>query len=383
MRFATRTCRFLATLLLLSSSVPAVAGESVTSGYSKGFFMRSTDDAHALKLQGRLQARYVFESIESGIDESAFSIPRARLTFSGHAYAPTLNYQLQIDFGKGSFALKDFYADYQLIKGLLHVRAGQYKKPFSRQQINSSGRLEIMERAITDKYFGAGRDIGLALHNNYEKSPTLEYAVGIFNGTGDEAHFAGDVVVDVESHEGTVEGGKFTNVPQRFHPMLVARIGYNHGGIKGYREADLEGGPLRFAVAVGVAADFNADGDRDSGVVGELDAMVKMHGMSASGGIYVSSAQARRRFKSQAYEAFGFHLQAGYVMADRFQPVIRYARIMPDASADNRQELLTGVTVYFFGHSVKWQLDGGALITETPEGRNTDTLVRTQVQLAF
>ena len=46
---------------------------------------------------------------------------------------------------------------------------------------------EAVDRAIVDKAFGNGRDVGLMLHNNYTKSPTLEWAAGVFNGTGDAA----------------------------------------------------------------------------------------------------------------------------------------------------------------------------------------------------
>jgi hypothetical protein len=82
------------------------------------------------------------------------------------------------------------------------LRAGQWKRPFSRQQIGSSGRLELTDRSITDKAFGAGRDIGLAVHNNYEKSPDLEWALGVFNGTGDGAR-----LVPTFNGDGEVTGG--------------------------------------------------------------------------------------------------------------------------------------------------------------------------------
>ena len=35
-------------------------------------------------------------------------------------------------------------------------------------------------------------------------------------------------------------------------PQLVARVGYNHGKIKGYSEGDLKGGALRFGLGASV-----------------------------------------------------------------------------------------------------------------------------------
>ena len=64
--------------------------------------------------------------------------------------------------------------------------------------------------------------------------------VGVFNGTGDKSTFSGSV----DTMTGEVSG-KFSNVPSHFHPALVARVGINKNGIKGYREADLEGGSMR------------------------------------------------------------------------------------------------------------------------------------------
>lgn len=353
------------------------------AGYHKGFFIRSPNEPFALRIQGRVQARYAYEVLEEEDDESAFSIPRARLTLAGHAFTEALAYKFQADFGKGFVTLKDFYADYTFVPGWLQLRVGQWKRPFSRQQITSSGRLELVDRAITDRFFGAGRDIGLAIHDDYERSPAFEYALGVFNGTGDRPHLSGSVAVDPTTGEGEVTGGRFTNVPDRLHPALVLRLGYNHGGIKGYREADLEGGPFRFSVGTSGLVDLDADGDDASGVVGELDYILKAHGFSTSGAVYVSSAQSGDRFGDQSFEAVGFHLQAGYVVTERFQPAVRYASIAPDGPDNDLQEILGGLSIYFFGHGLKWQTDGGALLSQVSGGRRADYLVRSQLQLAF
>ena len=46
--------------------------------------------------------------------------------------------------------------------------------------------------------------------------------------------------------------------------------------------------------------------------------------------------------------------------------------------------VLGALSFYFFGHNLKWQLDGGARLLEDPiAGDLTDYTFRTQVQLAF
>jgi phosphate-selective porin OprO/OprP len=353
------------------------------AGYDGGFYIRSADKPFELKIGARIQARYTYEALEDAPDEAQFSIPRARLALKGKAFSDDLLYKLQIDFGKGSVALKDFYVDYAIVPKVLHVRVGQYKRPFSRQQITSSGKQELVDRAITDKAFRAGRDIGVMFHNNYEKSPPFEYAVGIFNGTGDKAAFQGDVLVDPATGEGEVTSGSFSNVPAQNHPMVVGRVGYNYGDLKGYSEADLEGGDLRFGIALGGLADFDADQDDATALRGNVDFVVKVQGFSATGGVYVSSRQSGTDFGDRAYDAAGYHLQGGFVIAERFQPVVRYAFVEPSGNANAHEEILGGFAVYAHGHHLKWQTDAGVVGVESATGPIVDGIVRSQLQLSF
>lgn len=374
----------VAVLSVFIATLSAQADEPApTVGYKGGFFIQTPDKAYRLKIGARVQARYAYEANEGfdsgAADESAFSIPRARLTLSGNVFNRNVSYKFQTDFGKGFVGLKDFYADYRAIKGALHLRIGQWKRPFSRQQLNSSGRLELVDRAMTDKAFGAGRDIGLALHNNYEKSPGFEWALGVFNGTGDKGTFTGTV----DAAAGTASG-KFSNVPSLFGPALVARVGYNHGGIKGYAEGDFTGGAFRFAVAASTVVEFDVDDDDDSGIRAELDLAAKVAGFAATAAVYVGSSQDGAEFSDQAYAALGAHVQAGYLIKKMVQPVVRYAIVMPQGDDEHdRHEIAGGVSAYFWGHKIKWQTDFTALLSETAADTRKDYLVRTQVQLAF
>ena len=352
--------------------VPPVAG------YDKGFFIRDAAGPFEFKIQGRVQVRFTYEGIEDATDEQNFSIPRARLTLSGKAFVPGLKYKFQSDFGKGFVSLKDFYVDYELAKGVV-VRAGQFKRPFSRQQINSSSGLELVDRAITDAAFGAGREIGAMVHNNFDKSPEIEWAAGVFNGTTEKSKFSG--VVDPMT--GGVTGGKFTNVPKQVHPMVIARGGYNYGGIQGYEEADLEGGPMRLAVGAGVIVDFDADDTDDGELQGELDFVLKNQGFSLDGAFYAVSAQDGTSFGDQTYNRIGAHVQAGYVLDGKLQPAVRYALVDPDGPDNNVQEILGGLSVYFHEHNLKWQTDGGVEIAQIAGGTEKKFLARTQLQLSF
>lgn len=396
---APRFCTVLAALLVtLLGAAPAVAQDAPitapaplpepvpdaapAAGYEKGFFIRGADELFALKLQGRIQVRYSYQAVEGADDDSAFEIPRARLKASGHAYAKDIEYLLQVDFGKGNVTLKDAIIDYRLGGGRTYLRAGQFKRPFSRQQITSSGSLALVDRAITDKAFSGGRDIGLAFHNDYDAAPAgLEWVVGVFNGTGDKPRFSGDVIVDPLTGEGTVVGGGFSNVPDVFAPMIVTRVGWNNSAKEGYKEADFKGGPLRFGVGASALVEMDADDDDESSVRGELDYFAKVQGFSTTGGVYVATAQDDVDFADQAYAAVGAHLQGGYMIDRTYQPVVRVAMVDPDGDDNNTLEVTGGFSLYRFEHGFKWQTDLTLLAHE--DTSTNDILVRTQLQLSF
>ena len=351
-----------------------------TAGYDQGLFLRSADGKFELKLKLRVHAQYAFASKDEGQEkdrtqEMNFSASVARLTMGGKAFTPALEYMFESDFGKGFVKILDAYADYAFVPKTLHLRAGMWKRPFARQFILSSGRNEMVERSFVNGYFGEGYDIGLAIHNNYTKSPPFEYAVGVFNGDyqnkypGDKPWFSGSGTLDPETGAVSVGSGSFSNVPKKFHPALVARAGINLGGIDGYSEADLEGGGFRLSLAANVLADFDTDDDNKSGVRAGIDFMMKFEGLSFSGAVFAATAQkapeagADTGFFDQEYAAAGFYLQAGYLIARQFQPVVRYSLASPK-DQKSAQEVSVGLSWYFEKHNFKWQLLGGALINQ-------------------
>ncbi|GAB4563981.1 MAG: hypothetical protein Tsb0020_13610 [Haliangiales bacterium] len=364
-------------LALASGSGAAVADEGTATSYDGGFVLKhKTDDGESFKLktQVRVQTRYTFETVDVGADErdvdSNIKVNRGRVTLSGHGFSEDFGFKFQADFATAKVAaLKDYYIDYR-VGGDVLVRLGQHKRPFSRQQIASSSRLGFVDRAITDRAFGAGRDLGFTVHNNFEKSPELEWAAGFYNGNGDGI------------------------VPDTFSTAVAARVGYNMGGIKGYSETDLEGGPPRLGVGASVVSIFDADGGEEDGdgdpttgkdngaVRAELDFIAKFEGVSVSGGVYLSTAQSGSAFADQEQDAFGTHIQAGYVLGGTHYVGIRYALVDAEVDANDQQELGLAYTLFKFGHNIKWQNDV-ALLTSGDQDFGDDIRARSQVEFSF
>jgi hypothetical protein len=298
--------------------------------------------------------------------EQHFAIQRARIKLKGQNKSKSTRFLMEVGLGKGSMALTDFYVVYASKKGILNLKLGQYKKPFSRHQINSSGRLALVDRDITDKVLPGCRDIGLSMGNGLLSKNAFTWEVGLFNGTGlpDKPTFRPQT-----DDTGAVTGGGFSNVPDDFRPVAVARAGYNHGGTKVYQEANIEGGGLRLAVHgnahYDIAATVNAD---DAELVAGVDYIVKLKGFSNTGHF----------FRNMETKVNTLRTQAGYVIAKLYQPVVRFAPMDDGENESKTRELASGLSMYCLGHTVKLQVDLTMLRTETGDESVDDTRFRTQ-----
>ncbi|MFN0246097.1 MAG: porin [Kofleriaceae bacterium] len=348
-----------------------------TAGFDKGFFLRSDDETYALKITGRFQPFFNYSYVEGSNDSRpAFEVRRTRVVLDGNLHGKSLLYKLQTDFGRGNVSVRDAHVDVRLASDTW-LRVGQWKRPFSRQQINSSGRLELTERSITDRAFGAGRDIGIAVRNDYEKSPAIEWTIGVFNGRGEAPALSGSVTVDPVTGMGTLGTTSSTNVPSEFRPAIVGRVGYSTKGLKGYSEADLEGGPLRFGAAASVWLEGDVDDDDVSNQKVQVDYIVKAEGFSTTGGLYFMTAQDGNRVRDQESSLLGFHVQAGYMVSPKWQAVARYGYVndvtLKSKTPRDQQEISVAGNFFGFGHDAK--LQGGLRLIKNGAGMFTDALL--------
>lgn len=151
-----------------------------------------------IKVAGYTQVRYQFHTNRTNNDTdnvSSFDIRRARVDLKG-AITERFNYRLQVEFGGTSVKLLDATAMYTFAPEL-KITIGQFKVPFSLENLTSSHKLETINRSQVVEALVArgkdvignhnGRDIGLQLSGNLleiKNQELLEYAFGIFNGAG-------------------------------------------------------------------------------------------------------------------------------------------------------------------------------------------------------
>ncbi len=354
-------------------------GEGVTEvGFADGFFIKAAGGKYTLRVSGGVQPAATLTRTTGPRDwTGAFSVRRARLALDGNLHGKALRYGLQLDAGGGVVSAQDLYLDVALGRRLW-LRAGQWKRPFSRQQLTPYHRLELGERALTDAVFGAGRDLGVAVHNDPGRASGLEWAVGVFNGTGAAPWLGGTVATDPATGAGTITDGGLTNVPRELAPAVVARVGLAEGGGDGYSEADLEGGPLRWGVAASAWLEGDLDRDDASSQRVQLDYHVKVAGFASTGGFYGMTRQTGAQpFSTQELAAVGFHLQASYLVAPRLHLAARYALIDARAAAGgtaaDQHELALGGTYHGHGHQAK--VTASVRLVKTGDASLTDLVL--------
>ena len=141
-----------------------------------GFTFKSADGLFSLTVGGRIQVRATYSERENengkqnGENLEDISVQRARIWFKGFAWDPNLKYELQFDVsgtrakpldsaGTGVSSantsanrlaeLRYAYVDWQICdkKPWFNLKAGEFKAPYSRQQLTSSGKQEFVDRA--------------------------------------------------------------------------------------------------------------------------------------------------------------------------------------------------------------------------------------------
>ncbi|HHT9131300.1 MAG TPA: porin [Candidatus Tripitaka californicus] len=338
----------------------------------KGFTFETLDKKFLLEILGRLQTRYDFRDKEDARDTSSFRINRLRWRFRGHAFSPNLHYLTEFDLSSlsGGGQLKDAYVDYHFFPEL-HLRGGQWKVPYNRQNLASDYAKQFIDESITNDAFSLGRDIGLMVYGA-PFDEHLEYYAGIFTGRG-------------------INATENTNNQN----MLIARVGYRpFGRFNDYWESDAEytkqfkaAFGTSFATNNGTQIFFNNSlqtfpKDAQFRQYG-IDSIMKYRGFSLQGEFHLRSLD-RRGFSQST--ANGFFVQGGYFpIPKRLELAARYAQVDPNVNVSNdlQREFAFGTNWYFSKHHHKIQANISRFVTDRPTGDKEDTVLSIMHQLEW
>lgn len=296
---------FILTFFLLFLTFPSLAGDN------KEEFSDLT--SAPLNLSAYTQVRYTHW--QEGTD--GFSIKRARVGLKGEILKD-LHYKLQIDTVKSPILL-DAQVEIKL-NSHLKISLGQFKVPFSLENLTSSSALDMINRCQTveklcpGRDIGAkGRDIGITINGEFS---SIEYALGIFNGSG---------INNKDFNEQKDIAGRLV-----FHPVRFLTLGLSH--YKG-----------KYSSAPGDPA---VKRDRTGAEVLFVQNQLSIKGE------YISA-------KDDQTERNGWYLQGGYFLTPKkIQATVRYDSLDKDKAVQRDQiGILTLGLNWFFSERTKFQIN--------------------------
>ena len=320
---------------------------------------------NSLTIGARVQLRWTLDDREefdgdtagSGLGHSddplsQFDVPRLRLTLSGGVYRPWLRYSFQFEMsrtsGEGGSRIKDALIEIRPTGTPYRIAIGQFKAPFGLQQLTSSGRLQFVDRAITDAKFNPGRDMGV-MAGGTAMERTVGYEAGVFNGAGES----------VRQNNGS--------------HLLVGRVFFDPWGPYTLAEgsADAPENPmLHFGAAIRGGKPIRARGS--GGVVERPDNQTaytvefayKARRLFATAEHFWMTDEQENPSEGRDIDSRGFHVQASYMLAPRTVEVgVLYSRIDGDTDVDDAALTeIRGVASYYWqAHNLKLQADFGQL----------------------
>ena len=151
-------------------------------------YLRSPDGNFRLELGGFVQFDY--DGVESnarqltggGLNDT-FLIRRARVSMAGQMFK-WVGFKIEGDWSSqqsNNFELTDGYIDLNFMPQV-GLRGGQFKEPFSPEEITSDLFIDTIERSMVNE-LAPSRDVGAMLQGQLFDR-IFGYAIGVFNGSG-------------------------------------------------------------------------------------------------------------------------------------------------------------------------------------------------------
>lgn len=171
----------------------------ISAGYDRGFYIQSPDGEHQLKFNGLTRVQFTLFPPDTPESNTQIQARTVALVFRGFIFR---DFEFRtILVPTDADPLFDAYADIHF-KPWLNLRLGQFRIPFSREQLVFVNGVDTIERSIIGEAISPLWDMGVMLHGTPQHS-SWNYGLGIFNGSGrntfdgnDKLDLAGRIVFE-------------------------------------------------------------------------------------------------------------------------------------------------------------------------------------------
>ena len=368
----------------------------INAGWNNGFYLGSVDGNFLLKVQGQLQARFVYNTQDNSPDDDdrwGFENRRTKLTFSGNVIDPSWQYRVQTSAGRdggrfrlqSAFIAKEFGDNWKL-------QIGQFKPPFMREELVSSARQLAVERSLVNEEFNQGRSQGVELAYSGDQ---FNAAVMINEGfdRDNTPALAEDTEFAVTARAEALLAGSwsqfkdFTSWPEETTAVMI-------GAAIHYEQEE-------FGTGDGLFVDADADGVDDTFNDDELETLAFTADLSlefGSANAFAAFVYRNLNRDSTTADQLGFVVQGGVFLTDDLEIFARYEWADLDrAGVDDLSVITFGLNRFWAKHALKWSTDIGIGLNEIADpfkasgagwradttGQNGQIVVRSQMQLLF
>jgi hypothetical protein len=342
-------------------------------------------DKALMNISNRIQLRFTQEMPDDatqlagtpakGDPRGSFRIRRAKFKLDGWFYKKNLQYEFQANWAELAGTAGNTVEDANInldVKGdkRFMIKFGQFKVPFGRQELTSSGSQQFVDRSAVSNEYAKGRDMGLQLWGEL-KNALVDWRVGAFNGNGRL---------------------KTANDNDKY--QYNARVTLQPFGAVKYEECDFQ---TTDKLLLAVAGNFemndfaNVNTDKSKNIKRTLlgaDLALLYRGLYLTGEFYDRKLEPEGPAKAgdpqpPSYKSNGYFAQAGYRFNPNWEVAARYGSWDPtDAkSDDDRTELGGAVSYYYNKHNMKIQADFRQI--EDKAKKTKDNEVRLQTQFIF
>lgn len=289
------------------------------------------------------------------VHNTGFNIPYAVLGFTGRAFG-FITYNLSINAAaSGGALLQQAWADMKL-RDEFGIKVGKFKTPFTHATLTTLGEtlfptlpVSLTAPVIMPHSLNAvtpsmmtGFDLGVEIHGLVKNK--WGYEVGIFNGTGAATNSATKTFSDDWHIPSLLYAARFTFQPKGVMPATQGNP----------NQLDLD------KLLVGVSASMNVESENES--TNDFRAGLELAWMHnrlylAGEAYYMHVGFTKRQKIDESFNYMGGYVQAGYFVADRLQPALRYDFL--DRNGLDKGGFLNmpavGLNYYFKGVNLKLQ----------------------------
>ncbi len=347
---------------LAQSPPPAAPAPQTTIDASRGGVTIASGN-NSLTIGARAQFRWTVDDREEfdgdtvgaggGSEDdllSQFDLTRLRLSLSGGVYRPWFRYLFQFEFsrtgGEGASKIKDAVLEFRLADGRHRILTGQFKAPFGLQQMNSSGRLQFVDRAITDLKFAPGREMGVMVSST-AAARRIGYDAGIFNGSGESVR---------QNNQSQLWVGRFYIDPFGTYALAEGASDAGEKAVLHLGVAARGGKAIRGRTAAGAVE------QADNQMAYSVEFALKAPRFYSTAEHFWMTDEQGNPAPGPDIRSRGYHAQGGFMVIPKKAEVgMLYARIDGDVTADAAVlSELRGVFGYYWqAHNLKLQTDVG------------------------